>query len=366
MYSKLDVKISTDQHYPVWVGHDLGTVVHDFFNRNYANKDRALVVIDANVNDHHGQTYRNLFQRIFKEIHWFILPAGETAKNLDNWKDILDFALNNEIRRNTPLLAIGGGVTGDIAGYAASSIMRGLPLYHFPTTLLAMVDSSIGGKTGINHKSGKNLIGSFYQPQAVFAETGLLETLPHKEWMCGLGEVLKYAAIARPSLFEDLTTLMKAEKWHLHAKLEEIIKACAEIKADIVQKDEKESGIRSFLNLGHTFAHALESFTQYKVFSHGEAVFIGLVAAVRISEQTRGDVDPEKLLRFRQAYGLHTKEYIPLVNQIVEYMYNDKKILKNKIRLVLLRGWGKPYLTDECTSAQIESTWEFALKNVNA
>ncbi|MEX0773419.1 MAG: 3-dehydroquinate synthase [Balneolales bacterium] len=364
MNPNLDVKISSNQRYPVFVGHDLNSVIRDYFSQN-TNTDRAIVVIDSHVDNLHRQAYQTLFESIFQRIDWFVMPSGEVEKNIANWSDILDFALKNETRRNTPLLAIGGGVTGDLAGYAASAIMRGLPLYHFPTTLLAMVDSSIGGKTGINHKTGKNLIGAFYQPQSVFVETRLLNTLPRKEWLCGLGEILKYAAIAQPSLFDDVTDLVHTNDWHSHGKLTEIISDCIGIKADIVQKDEKESGIRAYLNLGHTFAHALETFTEYKVFSHGEAVFIGLVAASHLSQNVGGKVDTEKLLQFKQAYGLHTKDYTPFVNKIVAYMYKDKKILNNKIRLVLLHAWKKPFLTDFCTVNQIESSWAYALKNVN-
>ncbi|MEX0778438.1 MAG: 3-dehydroquinate synthase [Balneolales bacterium] len=365
MSTNLNVQISTEQAYPVFVDHDLTEIIRDCFNQSTTGTDRAIAVIDANVDMLHRQAYQELFQSIFNRVDWFVMPTGETEKNVENWKDVLDFALENEIRRNTPLLAIGGGVTGDLAGYAASAIMRGLPLYHFPTTLLAMVDSSIGGKTGINHHTGKNLIGAFYQPQAVFIETSRLSTLPEKEWLCGLGEVLKYATIAQPSLFDSVTELVSAEKWHTSGNLTKLIRDCIGIKVDIVQKDEKESGIRAFLNMGHTFAHALEAFTEYKAFSHGEAVFIGLVAATHLSRVSNGEVDEEKLLDFKQAYGLQTKKYIPLIDRIVTFMYKDKKMHNSNIRLVLLKAWGEPFLVESCTLNQIKSSWTYALENVN-
>lgn len=366
MNPDLKVNISSNQHYSVFVDYDLNSVIHDRLSTNHSGFDRAIIVIDANVNELHRKSYEDKLKKIFNRLDWFVMPAGEVEKNIKNWNDILDFALIKETRRNTPLLAIGGGVTGDISGYAASAIMRGLPLYHFPTSLLAMVDSSIGGKTGINHKTGKNLIGAFYQPKAVFVETRLLNTLPHKEWLCGLGEVLKYAAIAQPLMFEDVSMLICSKNdWHNNRNLLQIIRECIDIKVNIVQKDEKETGIRAFLNLGHTFAHALETFSEYKVFSHGEAVYLGLIAAAHLSKNMGGDIDVEKLLQFKKAYNLNTKKYIPHIDQIVANMYKDKKIIKDKIRLVLLETWGKPFLTDNCTEAQLKISWKYALKNVN-
>ncbi|MEX2641659.1 MAG: 3-dehydroquinate synthase [Balneolales bacterium] len=365
MAAHLDVNVTGMRRYPVFVDQALSGAIGAHMGKDGINTARAIAVIDANVDTTHRQYYENLLGTIFGQVHWFVMPSGEQEKNAGNWKAIVDFALAHEVRRNTPLLAIGGGVTGDLAGFAASSIMRGLPLYHFPTTLLAMVDSSIGGKTGMNHASGKNLIGAFYQPQAVFAETRLLESLPRREWLCGLGEILKYAAIDQPSLFDEMANLMLTPQWHDHPDLVDIIYRCAAIKARIVQEDEKESGIRAYLNLGHTFAHALEAFTEYKTFSHGEAVYIGLVAAAHLSMQKGGQVDAAEFLEFRELYDLSTRKYIHLLDEIVPYMYKDKKILDNKIRLVLLTHWGKPYTIDTCSMGEIEASWKYALETIN-
>lgn len=347
------------------MGHDLNQTIKDFMKAKGRKPEMAIAIIDSNVDALHRDTYVELFDDLFESVEWFILPSGETEKNIDNWKAILDFALGKTVRRNTPLLSIGGGVTGDLAGFAAASIMRGLPLYHFPTSLLAMVDSSIGGKTGINHKMGKNLIGAFYQPEAVFVETKLLKTLPQREWLCGLGEILKYGGIDNPTLFQAVDELVSSDNWHEYPGLIGIINTCISIKANIVQQDEKEGGIRSYLNLGHTFAHALESYTHYKAFSHGEAVFIGLIAATYLSAQVGNKVDPQKLLDFKELYGLQTNEYIPFIDDIISYMYKDKKNLHQGIRLILLKQWGEVLITDECSIDQIRKSWRFALENVN-
>jgi 3-dehydroquinate synthase len=222
--------------------------------------------------------------------------------------------------------------------------MRGIPLIHVPTTLLAMVDSSIGGKTGVNHATGKNLIGAFYQPDTVISDPIFLSSLPTAEWKCGMAEVIKYGAISDPEIFEIAKTFING--YNDSNQLTELICRCALIKAKIVAEDEKESGKRAFLNFGHTFAHALESMTKFKRFSHGEAVYIGMIAALKLSVLAGNPIDSTALMKFSNQYSLGTADLKPQIHGLVKKMYSDKKSLNNTVRVVMLKDYGSPYLAD--------------------
>src|SRR5699024_7398940 len=197
------VVIQQEVTYPVTVGQYLWDDFLDFCSASYSSR-KIFIVIDANVNALHGSEVKEQCKRYFEERYVIDIPAGEPSKSVNNWQRLQDELLQNGVERSTPLVAVGGGVTGDLAGFAAASTLRGIPLIHMPTSLLAMVDSSIGGKTGVNHTTGKNLIGAFHQPDAVFADIQFLATLPPKEWVNGLAEMLKYAAIRQPAFFQRL------------------------------------------------------------------------------------------------------------------------------------------------------------------
>ncbi|MBQ9688952.1 3-dehydroquinate synthase, partial [bacterium] len=244
---------------------------------------RCVVVIDKNVETLYG-----------KEItlgEKFVLKNGEEQKNIKNYEKILEFLAKNKLDRNDTVVAIGGGVTGDIAGFAAATYMRGINLIHIPTTLLACVDSSIGGKTGINSKYGKNLLGAFYQPNAVFCNLNFLKTIDDKQFKTGMAEVLKYAFIEHSCKASRLFNLMEilensAQSIHDTEVIKNIIKICIELKESVVLKDEKESGLRQILNLGHTYGHALEKDSNYKL-THGEAVAQGMIYAFNLALNNR-------------------------------------------------------------------------------
>jgi 3-dehydroquinate synthase len=256
---------------------------------------------------------------------------------------------------------VGGGVTGDLAGYVAASVMRGIPLIHVPTTLLAMVDSSLGGKTGINHHTGKNLIGAFYQPDTIISDIIFLETLPAREWRCGMAEIIKYGAISDPELF-TLAARFKSG-FSDPAKLIELITRCARIKAAIVTEDEFEAGKRAWLNFGHTFAHALEALTGYRRFSHGEAVYIGMVAAHKLSNLLGADLEEFPLFQFLDGYRLSVADLKPRIPDLVARMFLDKKSLNNTVRVVLLHSYGHPRIVDITDLSLLEKAWDFALDN---
>lgn len=322
---------------------------------------KAVLILDENVDKLHPQVFEHL-DHLYDDLLKIVVPQGESSKSLSMFADILNKALHHGVRRSTVVYVAGGGVTGDLGAFVAASLLRGLPLVHIPTTLLAMVDSSIGGKTGINHDTGKNLIGAFYQPDIVLMDMSFLSTLPQREWNCGMGEVLKYACISDPAIFDYANHDVVTSNTEL---LSELVFTCAKIKSDIVRDDELESGLRAFLNYGHTFAHALESFTGYKRFAHGEAVYIGLVAATWLSAQLGASVDTDRLLRWKSTFNLSTRDLTTQTQELILKMEHDKKNTESALRLILLRKWGEPYITDFKNGELLRNAWEYALENVD-
>ena len=318
--------------YPVFINSDdlntLETRILEY------SKGKCFIVIDENVEKIYGKHFRFAPK--------FVLKSGEKEKNIHNYEKIINFAIKNKIERNDTLIAIGGGVTGDLAGFAASTYLRGINLIHIPTTLLACVDSSIGGKTAINSKYGKNLIGSFYQPIAVFCNLNFLKTIDLKQYKTGLAEVLKYAFIeasCKASENYDLLELLEHSVERIfnrdHDIVQEIIKICIELKETVVLKDEKESNLRQILNFGHTYGHAIEINSKFKV-THGEAVAQGMIFAFELAIKNR--LISEKY--FNQGIELIKKYklYTPLktlTSKIIETMEHDKKAKNGKINFVL-------------------------------
>jgi 3-dehydroquinate synthase len=323
--------------------------------------DSCMLVVDENVQKSNSWII-DLVEKCFKKVVLAVVPSGEGSKSISEWSRIMDIALQSRVRRKTPLIAVGGGVTGDLAGFVAASVLRGLPLIHIPTTLLAMVDSSIGGKTGINHATGKNLIGAFYQPRHIIADMRFLETLPEREWNCGMGEILKYACISKTSIFDDANAVLNGEQGET---LKKLISDCAQIKCDIVADDELESGARAFLNYGHTFAHALEAHTNYKRFAHGEAVYVGLLAATYYSQISGANVDSDRILSCRESFKLQTNDLIKDIPQLTEAMFSDKKIQDAALRLVVLKAWEQPKVEDVTDLQRVREAWHFALQKAD-
>lgn len=322
---------------------------------------KAILISDENVDKLHPYVFDQL-DHLYIDLLKIVVPHGESSKSLSMFTDVLDKALHHGVRRSTVVYVAGGGVTGDLGAFVAASLLRGLPLVHIPTTLLAMVDSSIGGKTGINHDTGKNLIGAFYQPDFVLMDMAFLSTLPQKEWNCGMGEVLKYACISDPDILDFMYDDIATSESGL---LSELVFTCARIKSDIVRDDELESGQRAFLNYGHTFAHALESYTGYQRFAHGEAVYIGLVAATWLSAQLGAVVETDRLLRYKTTFNLRTRDLTTQTQALIQKMEHDKKNSESALRLILLRKWGEPYITDFGNDELLRNAWMYALENVD-
>ena len=288
-----------------------------------------------------------------KQVRVISLPDGEAYKTLETVEDILDMLVENGANRDTTVVALGGGVVGDIAGFAAACYMRGVDFIQVPTTLLAQVDSSVGGKTGVNHASGKNLIGAFHQPRAVLIDTGTLKTLPDRELKAGLAEVIKYGAIVDADFFawieDNLEALIARDADALAAAVQ---RSC-ELKAEIVAEDERESGRRALLNFGHTFGHAIEHCQGYGEWLHGEAVAAGMVMAAQLSANDAALAGRiEKLL---ERAGLPTRPPAIAANDLLAAMSLDKKVQGKQLRFVLLRSLGDAFVTSDYDTARLET-----------
>jgi 3-dehydroquinate synthase len=287
-----------------------------------------------------------------------ILPDGEAHKTLANASRIFDVLIANRCGRDVVVVALGGGVVGDLAGFVAACYQRGVNLVQLPTTLLADVDSSVGGKTAVNHPGGKNMIGAFHQPRAVLIDTDLLASLPERELRAGLAEIIKYGLIRDAALFDWIEGHIDALIAREPAALAHVIYRSCQIKAEIVGHDEREQGERALLNLGHTFAHAIEAATGYLEWLHGEAVAMGLVLAADMSQRL-GQLDPadsRRLVALLERAGLPVAAPQIGAERAFDYMRIDKKVKSGRVRLVLLRGIGTAVMTGDYPDAALHST----------
>jgi 3-dehydroquinate synthase len=350
---RIDVQLGI-RSYPIFIG--AGAMEQaDELNRTIPAKD-VLLVTNTTV----GPLYADklaaaLAPRRCVEVE---LPDGEPHKTLANVSRMLDVLITNRFGRDACVVALGGGVVGDMAGFAAACYQRGIAFVQVPTTLLAQVDSSVGGKTGVNHPGGKNLIGAFHQPAAVFADTNTLNTLADRELRAGLAEVIKYGLIVDRGFFDWL----EAHAADLLARdpdaLTYAIRRSCEVKAEIVGRDEREQGERALLNLGHTFGHAIESATNYSTWLHGEAVGAGMLLAADMSKRlgwvTAADV--ERVEGILRRFGLPVDVSALPATALAEKMKIDKKVAAGRIRLVLLKAIGKSVVTGDYADAALRET----------
>ena len=293
-----------------------------------------------------------------KQVRAISLPDGEAYKTLETVGDILDTLVDNGANRDTTVVALGGGVVGDITGFAAACYMRGVDFIQVPTTLLAQVDSSVGGKTGVNHASGKNLIGAFHQPRAVLIDTDTLKTLPDRELKAGLAEVIKYGAIVDADFFawieDNLEALIARDAEALAAAIQ---RSC-ELKAAIVAEDERESGRRAILNFGHTFGHAIERCQGYGEWLHGEAVAAGMVMAAQLS--TADAALATRIETLLERAGLPTRPPAIAATDLMAAMGMDKKVQQKQLRFVLLRTLGDAFVTGDYDTDRLDALVEAA------
>ena len=340
--------------YPITIGSGLLTN-RELLEQQIPGRD-LLIVTNATV----AKLYLAKFAGSFAQRHIgdCILPDGEQHKTLQTAGWVFDALVANKMNRDATVLALGGGVVGDIAGFAAACYQRGIGYVQIPTTLLAQVDSSVGGKTGVNHTGGKNLIGAFYQPRAVIADTDVLATLPDRELKSGLAEVIKYGCVWDPLLFDWLDrNIVKLLARDAEALKYAIGRSC-EIKAIVVARDERERDLRAILNFGHTFGHAIEAATAYEKYLHGEAVGLGMLIAADLSLRL-GWIDAPLKERVRDILartGLPTQAPRIGAAKASELMQMDKKVLAGALRLVLLEKLGRAIITDQYSKAALDAT----------
>ena len=330
---------------------------------------RCAVISDTNVAPRFGATARKALAKAGFAPTLITVPAGETAKSLKTVEACYNQLAAQRLERKSFIVVLGGGVVGDLAGFVAATYLRGLPFVQVPTTLLAQVDSSVGGKVGFNLKAGKNLVGAFYQPRLVLCDLRTLVSLPMREFRSGLAEVIKYGIIYDARLFQQLEREMPDLLRYDPSTLAAVVARCCEIKAEVVQQDETESGLRAILNFGHTIGHALEAISHYGKYLHGEAIAIGQVAAARLSAETLGLPEPEvdRIEQIFQRAGLPTRLELnaPQRKKLLSAMQLDKKVSGGEVKFVLARRIGAVEFGQRVPLAAIERILNPQLSTLN-
>ncbi len=356
---KLNINlVEKSKRIPLVVGRDLLAEIGLFLESNFSSHS-IYMVTDTNLAEIYKETIVKKLDKTVGLKETMVFPAGEASKSRRQKGELEDRLLSLKAGRDTLLIAFGGGVVGDLTGYLAATLMRGIPLIHVPTSLLAQVDSSIGGKVGIDHPAGKNLIGAFYQPEAIFSDIGFLRTLPGEEFANGMAEVIKYAVIMDDELWDWLEQQLDDIVDQNPAVLEKIITRCAELKIKIVQDDEKEAGLRSLLNFGHTAGHALEQASQYSL-KHGSAVAEGMRIAARLSHALLGYPAErvERLDALLDTYGLKKLDRADFPFDLLwEFMLTDKKSRQQHPRFTLMKAPGIPELFFEVSQKDLETVF---------
>jgi len=343
-YDTVKVDLSDGRDYPIYIGHKFNEAQAGNMIRSHIKGSSALLITNDRIAPMHLDRYKNLLLEGGDiNLHTLVIPDGEDKKTLDVLNLILDKCLEEGLDRKVTFLALGGGVIGDMVGFAAAIYQRGVNFIQIPTTVMAMVDSSVGGKTGVNHPLGKNMIGAFHQPECVFMDTENLSTLPNREFQSGLAEVIKYGLIRDAPFFEWLEKNMEEVHNRDPATLRYMLKRSCENKAEVVKEDEKEAGVRATLNLGHTFGHAIENGSGYGKYLHGEAVAIGACMATTMSARM-GWIDEDLVKR---TYDIHIAAKCPVdlpldsvmnTEIFLRAMSIDKKVANGQLRLILLKG----------------------------
>lgn len=352
MESKITVTLPNNSYNIEIADNGLSTLGERVKGLNIGKK--ILVVSNPEIFDFYGDIALKSLERVGFTVTYHLIPAGENYKNLEYLAQIYDSALKFGLERNSTLLALGGGVVGDMTGFAAATWLRGINFIQVPTTLLAMVDASVGGKTGVNHPQGKNLIGAFYQPKLVLIDPQVLKTLPEREFRAGMAEVIKYGVIWDKTLFErleDANNIYSLNNFD-RVLLNDILVRSCRAKADVVSQDEKEAGLRAILNYGHTIGHVLESLTNYETYVHGEAVAIGMViagnVAVKMGLWQSSEADRQNKL-IKKA-GLPITIDVNLnIDTAISHLQTDKKVQGGKVRFILPETIGKVIIDDRVT-----------------
>ncbi len=351
--SVVTIPVNTGRPYEILLGRDLLKDTGKLVREVHKKGEKALIITDSNVGPIYAQTVsKSLKAAGYSVVNIFTFPAGEKSKRLTTISNIYTTLAYKKFDRSDIIIALGGGVTGDMAGFAAATWMRGIPFVQIPTSLLALVDSSIGGKTGVDTPEGKNLVGAFWQPLRVIADIDTLSTLPKYYFTDGMGEVIKSACIADSELF----SLLENELQLNSDSLTEIVRRCMLVKSRIVENDEHESGERKLLNFGHTLAHALEKHLNYEGISHGCAVAVGMLAITNASEKNRLTAcgTTSRLSALLEKFGLPTESQVPICTYL-DNIKLDKKCENGQLDLVLIKQIGSAF----CHRITIDTICEF-------
>lgn len=332
----------------------LGEILHPL-----APHKRCALLADQSVDQIHGRRALHALRHAGYDVLHGVMPAGEQHKTLDTVRRFYDLLLNERLERRSPVIALGGGVTGDTVGFVAATYLRGVPFVQVPTSLLAMVDASVGGKVGVDVPQGKNLIGAFHQPIVVVIDPLVLQTLPPRELRCGLAECVKHGVIRDPELFQFIGGQLPRIQAIDPKVMTELLRRNVQIKAAVVMRDEKETGERAHLNFGHTFAHAIETITGYEQIQHGEAVSLGMVAATKMAADL-GLCDPAILTQLTgllTAIDLPTVWDLPETARLMDAMKSDKKVKDSKIRFILPTRIGQVVIRDDVPADKVAAAW---------
>lgn len=350
---KLKVELGK-RSYPIFIGDDiLGNLGEMYQLFGYGKK--AVVITDKTVERQHGAQIISALAQRLDSLDLIAVRPGEASKRMKVVERIITRMLDSGCDRSSTVIAFGGGVVGDLSGFVASIFKRGIRFVQVPTTLLAQVDASVGGKTGINHPLGKNLIGTFYQPDLVWMDLALLRTLPKREIVCGLGEIVKYAIIRDRALFDLLEQKLEEILALDIALLSQIVERCCQIKADVVARDEREGGLRMILNFGHTVGHALEAALGYKEIAHGEAVLLGMLAESRIALNAKL-LEKDDFTRIEGLIGrfdLPRDQAAKQTEHLLKFMQQDKKTVDERLKFILPTSIGEVMVADDVKPASI-------------
>lgn len=346
------------EKYPICFKNKFDDLIN--FMSNFKNS-KVCILTDLNVE----KLYVNEIKEILKdnfEVYVYSFEAGEKSKNLDKISEFYKFFLENHFDRKSVIIGLGGGVVGDMAGFSAATYMRGVNFIQIPTTLLAQVDSSVGGKVGVDFSGTKNIIGAFYQPKFVYINVNTLKSLPDREFSAGMAEVIKYGMIMSKDFYNYIKENKKKIKDKDEDELSKMIKKCCEFKAEVVSKDEKEKGMRAILNFGHTIGHSVESLKEFELI-HGECVGIGMVAALKILVD-RGILTQKELNEFEELllyFNIPIKTKGIKVEDVYNQMFLDKKVSNNKINFVLLEEIGKAYISNDINKSEFLNAINYIL-----
>lgn len=347
------------KQYPIYIDNNYDSLI-DAFEKAGLTKRSVCIITDTNVAPFYIEKVTSVMEGHFAKVCCYVFDAGENSKNLETIMDFYKFFIDNQLDRKSVLVALGGGVAGDMCGFAAATYMRGIPFVQMPTTLLSQVDSSVGGKTGVDFMGNKNMVGAFYQPEFVYINTDTLKTLPYREVAAGIAEAVKYGYIIDSDFYEYFINNKEKIKALNSEAINNVIYCSCKAKAEVVSLDEKENGLRAILNFGHTFGHAIETLSDFNML-HGECVAVGMVAGLYFSAE-RGMIDKSEINKCEsllEYFELPTRAKGYDTAAVHKQMYKDKKTNNGVINIVALKKIGQAYVDKTADASEIENAIKY-------